>query len=49
MLDIAGLDRIVSQPIHIETAMLQIKIFFVIVAQQISYLIHTLVNEVRYE
>lgn len=49
MLDTVVLDRVISQPLYIETAMLQIKIFFMIVTLQITHLIHTLRNEVRYE
>jgi hypothetical protein len=49
MLDTVVLDRVLSQPLYIETAILQIKIFFMIVALQITHLIHTLKNEVRYE
>jgi hypothetical protein len=49
MLDTVVLDRVLSQPLYIETAMLQIKIFFMIVGLQITHLIHTLKNEVRYE
>jgi hypothetical protein len=41
------LDRIVSQPIHIETAILQIKVFFIIITIQIGHLVYTLKNEVR--
>jgi len=41
------LESITSQPIKIETAMFQIKIFFMIVTMQISHLVYTLKNEVR--
>lgn len=49
MLDAVVLDRVITQPLYIETAMLQIKVFFMTVALQITHLIHTLRNEIKYE
>tara|TARA_R100000030_G_scaffold59205_1_gene44480 strand:+ start:400 stop:546 length:147 start_codon:yes stop_codon:yes gene_type:complete len=47
MFEMMAVERLVSQPIEIKTAIVQVKIFFAIVTMQFMHLFYTLKTEVR--